>query len=186
MTQGAILRNPRTKYKRSKNIFTVTTIALTQLWTRVFAIVTASCEVSNRESRTLPGRLRTAEIPTPDILAPDAANMRPALEQAAESKRRALENYFSERIYYMFLISKCAQLCYLRLENHSVMAKSDFSCVETYFFSGSFAGSSMCSNVRQVPCIPPQRSRLGLQNLGDTCYLQCLAHCSVLNPGQQV
>jgi len=106
--------------------------------------------------------------------------------RAAESKRRALENYFSERMYYMFLISKCAQLCFLRLENHSVMAKSDFSCVETYFFSGSFAGSSMCSNVRQVPCIPPQRSRLGLQNLGDTCYLQCLAHCSVLNPGQQV
>jgi len=26
---------------------------------------------------------------------------------AAESKRQALGNYFSERIYYMFLISKC-------------------------------------------------------------------------------
>jgi len=106
LTQGAILRNPRTKYKRSKNVFTVTTIALTQLWTRVFAIVTASCEVSNRESRTLPGRLRTAEIPTLDILAPDAANMRPALEQAAESKRRALGNYFFEQICYIFPISK--------------------------------------------------------------------------------
>ena len=28
MTQGAILRNPRTKYKRSKNVFSVTSIAL--------------------------------------------------------------------------------------------------------------------------------------------------------------
>ena len=28
LTQGAILRNPRTKYKRSKNVFAVTSIAL--------------------------------------------------------------------------------------------------------------------------------------------------------------
>ena len=34
-----------------------------------------------------------------------AANIRPA--QAAENKRRALRNYFSERICFMFLISKC-------------------------------------------------------------------------------
>jgi len=29
------------------------------------------------------------------------------LSKAAESKRRALENYLSERIFYMFLVSKC-------------------------------------------------------------------------------
>ena len=52
--------------------------------------------------------------------------------RAAESKRRALGNYFSERICYMLLISKYreteikvrAQLRYLRLGNRSAMAKS--------------------------------------------------------------
>ena len=34
-------------------------------------------------------------------------------------------------------IQVCAQLRYLRLENHIAMAKSDFSCVETFFFSRS-------------------------------------------------
>ena len=49
-TQGAILRNPRTKCKRSKNVFAVTSIALT-IEPRLAAIVTVSCAVSNRESR---------------------------------------------------------------------------------------------------------------------------------------
>jgi len=52
--------------------------------------------------------------------------------RAAESKRQALGNYFSERICYMFLISKCRGdrdlgLCTpsdLRLENRRAMAKS--------------------------------------------------------------
>jgi len=53
---------------------------------------------------------------------------------AAESKRQALGNFFSERICYLFLISKCRgdrdlglcnELRYLRLENRSPMAKSE-------------------------------------------------------------
>ena len=37
MTQGAILCNPRTKYKRSKNVFAVTPIALSceHIWARL-------------------------------------------------------------------------------------------------------------------------------------------------------
>jgi len=62
--------------------------------------------------------------------------------RAAESKRRAIGNYFSKRICYMFPISKCRGdwdlgLCtYLSLENRSAMAKSDFSYVKTRFFPG--------------------------------------------------
>ena len=65
--------------------------------------------------------------------------------RAAESKRRALGHLFIERICYMFLISKCrepeiwvcAKLRDWRLENRSAIAKleSDFSCIETLFFS---------------------------------------------------
>ena len=52
--------------------------------------------------------------------------MRPALEvrssKAAESKRRALGNYFSERICYMFLKSKCRRHCDLGLCTTSGLA----------------------------------------------------------------
>jgi len=65
--------------------------------------------------------------------------------KASESKRRALGNYFFERICYMFLVSKCrgnwdlglAQFRDLRLKNFSAMTKSDFSCVETRVFGRS-------------------------------------------------
>ena len=42
--------------------------------------------------------------------------------RAAESKRRALGNCFSERIYYRFLISKCRRNCDLGLCTTSVLA----------------------------------------------------------------
>jgi len=49
------------------------------------------------------------------------------------------------------------------------------------------AGYLTCTTKRQVPYQPPHRSRIGLPNLGDTCYvnsaIQCLAHCTSLNPG---
>jgi len=58
--------------------------------------------------------------------------MRQRSSKAAESKRRALGNYFPGRICYMFLISKsrvteiwfCAQLRDLRFENRNAMATS--------------------------------------------------------------
>jgi len=44
-----------------------------------------------------------------------------------------------------------------------------------------------CTTKRQVPYHPPHRNRIGLPNLGDTSYgnsaIQCLAHCTSLNPG---
>jgi len=44
-----------------------------------------------------------------------------------------------------------------------------------------------CTTKREVPYHPPHRSRIDLPNLGDTCYvnsaIQCLAHCTSLNPG---
>ena len=44
-----------------------------------------------------------------------------------------------------------------------------------------------CTTKRQVPYQPPHRSKIGLPNFGDTCYvnsaIQCLAHCTSLNPG---
>jgi len=44
LTQSVILRNPRTKYKRSKNVFSVTSIAL--ILANLRAIVIVSCAVS--------------------------------------------------------------------------------------------------------------------------------------------
>jgi len=74
--------------------------------------------------------------------------------RAAESKRRALGNYFSEQICYMFFISKCRGdrdlgLCtiwYLRLENRSAMAKSG---KKTCFDAGKI-GSCHCAAVLQT------------------------------------
>jgi len=44
-----------------------------------------------------------------------------------------------------------------------------------------------CTTKRQVPYKPSHRSRIGLPNLGDTCYvnsaIQCLVHCTSLNLG---
>jgi len=65
--------------------------------------------------------------------------------RAAESKRRALGNYFLKRICYMFLMSKCRGDSDLGLCTTSRLAfgepqrngKSDFSSVETRFFLGS-------------------------------------------------
>jgi len=52
----------------------------------------------------------------------DAANLRQALGRAAESKGRALGNHFSERICYMFLMSKCRGDRDLSLCTTSVLA----------------------------------------------------------------
>jgi len=49
LTQVPNVPNPRTKYKRSKKVFSVTTCA--HHWPRLAAIGTASCAVCNRESR---------------------------------------------------------------------------------------------------------------------------------------
>ena len=71
---------------------------------------------------------------------------------SAGNKRRALENYFYERICPIFLKSKCRgdwhlSLCtvwvlctlsgYLRKENRCAMPTSDFSCRRNTFLSGS-------------------------------------------------
>ena len=62
---------------------------------------------------------------------------------AAESKRRAIGNYFSERICYMFLISKCRGDWGLGLCTTSVLAFGQpqhngnirfFLCQKTFFF----------------------------------------------------
>jgi len=74
--------------------------------------------------------------------------------RAAESKRRALGNYFSERICYMLLISKYreteikvrAQLRDLRLENRSAMAPSG---KKTCFDAGK-TGFCHCAAVLQT------------------------------------
>jgi len=50
LTQGVISRNPRTKYKRSKNVFAVT-LYCAYYWPRFVTIVTVSCALYNRESR---------------------------------------------------------------------------------------------------------------------------------------
>jgi len=65
--------------------------------------------------------------------------------RAAERKRWALGNYFSERICYMFLISKCREdwdlgvrtISVLAFENRSAMAKSDFAASKHVVFRKS-------------------------------------------------
>ena len=66
--------------------------------------------------------------------------------RAAESKRRAIGNYFSERICYMFLISKCRGDSDLGLCTTSVLAfgdpqrnaKSVFNTSKHVFFLSDF------------------------------------------------
>ena len=70
LTQGAIMCNPRTKYKRSKNVFAVTSIALIvgRDWPRLVQPLAQSLIgspgtlVGNLKRRTLKG------VPEPSIL----------------------------------------------------------------------------------------------------------------------
>jgi len=59
LTQDAIMRNPRTKYKRSKNVFVVTSIALIigRDWPRLVQLFAQSLIGS---PGTLPARSRIA------------------------------------------------------------------------------------------------------------------------------
>jgi len=71
--------------------------------------------------------------------------------RAAESKRRALGNYFSERICYKFLVSKCRGDQDLGLCTTSVLAFGDPQCtVKIWFFlrRNTFLSSDFASALR--------------------------------------
>jgi len=68
--------------------------------------------------------------------------------RVAESKRRAIENFLSERICYMFLISKCR-------------GDQDLGLCPTSFLSfgvsqriGKFQGKKMCFDVGKIGSLP--------------------------------
>ena len=106
--------------------------------------------------------------------------MRPALDKAAESKRRALWNYFSGRIWYMFLISKCRGDWDLALCTTSGLAfgepqrSGDFLKKTTCFDAGKI-GISHCAAVLQTQ-VPKLCTDLDLGLLYIVIYQEHIAN----------
>jgi len=70
---------------------------------------------------------------------------------AAESKRRALGNYFSERICYMFLISKCRGDWGLGLCTISVLKPQHYGKIRFFLRQKTFfSGFCQCAAVLQT------------------------------------